>query len=285
MLKKSILLVLIVAVLFPSVTLAMTSSERTYLLSQIQILTKEVLRLQAILASQNKTYSPQVAGDRIYSGRSGSANYIVEAGLIKNGTRNIDTVHQKLFDHFKDVIGHNEAASHIGRFKVEHVFDPKLEDYIEGYVEYIPTDDSWELTVRRDTTKPLTTKELELFTELYIHEYAHVLAYENPDILNDFREDFWTDRQTMSLSAKANRNFDDYGFSVLDEVYKGNFDQFVSGYAMLNADEDFAETFTWFVENDYPVGTDVRSRKIKYFYGQREMISVRDNVRANLGMD
>lgn len=272
MFKKALFSLAVLFMLAPQTGLA-ADVQRTELLRQIDLLTKELVRLQALLTEQQKSqaaFYPSTAETR----------YTVVDGILVRGREGPRAIHQELFQQLKDVLGEEAVEANIDEFRVGHVRDTSLENYIEGYVELLPGNDMWSLTLRRDGTKPLNEEERELFSELFVHEYAHVLLHNEPAFAATFTNRFWDD-STYRDSARAKRMYEREGYGGLDDALKGRGGAFVSGYALLNPDEDMAESFGAFVERPYPSGTSVLDKKIRLFYTNAAFVREREALRAN----
>ena len=50
----------------------------------------------------------------------------------------------------------------------------------------------------------------------------------------------------------------------------------------MNPDEDMAETFVSFVRESKPTGNTLRDKKILFFYGYKDFVSLRAELRSNL---
>ncbi len=276
--KKFAIALLFVVLFTPSVSsAAINQTQRSALLAQIVVLQKEVARLQVLLAKVNGS-SPSV----FYPSTS-EVRYKVEDGELTRSTKAVPVpTHQALFDQVTNLLGESVIDTYISEFRVGHVRDTSLENYIEGYIEFLPKENKWLLTVRRDGTKPFNKGERELFEELYIHEYAHLLAYYEEDFTDVFTARFWNE-QTKQASAKVNRLYERGGYGALEEVHYDYDDRFVSGYAMLSPDEDIAESFVQFVENPYPRGTETVDEKVRFFYTNPVMVNARTAILKNRG--
>ncbi len=275
MFKKAILGVVLGLILVPNVSLA-ANVERQALLKQIEVLTKEVARLQALLAERLKD------DDTFYSSTA-ETRYTVVDGQLVRGRAEPRSTHQELFTELKEVIGRSAVEQYIGEFRVGHVRDSSQENYIEGYVEMLSDSNQWVLTLRRDGTKPLNDEERELFKELFVHEYAHILLDAEPTFTAAYTNRFWGDG-TYRESARAKRLYERGGYGALEDAHEGLGGQFASGYAMLNPNEDMAETFGLFVEEGYPDGNSTIENKLRFFYADTSLVSERDRLRANLGL-
>ncbi len=279
--KKLLLLSILCVLTMPQSSLAapLGTSERTELLAHIATLTKEVERLKALLSLRISVE----ANTRVFYPSTSEVRYDVVDGTIERGRVSPNPTHAELFQQFKDTVGKVAADAYISEFRVGHVRDTSLENYIEGFIELKPSSGTWVLTLRRDGTKPLNSEERELFTELFIHEYGHVVAYYEEAFSDAFTNRFWTPA-TYRASDRVHKVYDKEGYGTLEDSHRGFAGEFVSGYAMLNPDEDIAETFVLFIENPYPKGTSVLDEKVRYFYTNLAMVAARTEIRSNLDL-
>lgn len=277
MLRKTLVPLVALLLLIPNVSFgAVTGAERAALIRQVEVLTREVVRLQELLAEK--------LGSAGYRANTTDTRYSVVGGrLLRGSGASVDPTHQDLFELLNDVIGSSAVDEYIQEFRVGYVHDASLDDYIEGFVSYQGEDAGWVMKLKRDGTKPLSAEERELFEELFVHEYAHILGFYETEFSSAFAEQFWgTD--TYKLSERTERVFERDGYGALDGEYRGHGASFVSGYAMLSPDEDIAETFVAFVERSYPNGLSLVDRKLRFFYTNPTMVRERESIRENLGL-
>ncbi len=279
MLKKTLVSIFVLAMFVPNISFAAPVATAHYqaLLKQIEVLTKEVHRLQAILAERQKDST-------VFVPTTSEIQYkVVNGKLTRSVGAKPNPTHQQLFDQLKSVIGSRAVDTYITEYRVGYVRDASLENYIEGYVKLIPEDDTWVLTLRRDGTEPLNNEERKLFNELFVHEYAHVLAHYEAVFSTTFTARFWN-TVSYNASKRVNRLYEQNGYGALEDALRGQEASFISGYALLNPDEDIAETFVAFTKQDYPRGNTVLDAKIKFFYTNPTMVKEREQIRKNLGL-
>jgi hypothetical protein len=99
--------------------------------------------------------------------------------------------------------------------------------------------------------------------------------------LNKFFQKFWVD---VYPSFKWYWDFDDYDkFEDNNALfYKKYKTQFVTDYAATNPDEDFAESYMFFVLKEEPTKSTIADQKILFFYDFPELVEMRDLIRSNL---
>lgn len=253
---------------------------RSELLSQIELLLAEVERLQAIVAERESAkytlYTPYTS---IFFPLDFETMYLVRDGQLyaigsEDAFKNAD-VH--LFELFKGIVGEEAVDAHVREWRV---FENKSND-LGAFVELIAGTEDWVVGVNResfDINDPLAVKS---FANLFVHEYAHILLFEEAAVSAKFEDVFWTaadKRHEAAVEASSDRN----RFSVLRRYFEENESRFVSDYATMNPDEDMAETFISFVREPKPTGNTLRDKKILFFYGYQDFVSLRSELRSNL---
>lgn len=250
------------------------------LLAQIKSLLAEVVRLQELLAKQQErtlANSPYVPYKTVIFPLSFERIYEVNDGTLKSiGTgSDIRVVDRELFDLFTAVIGEAAVSENVKEWRV---FKNENSD-LGAFVELIAGTDDWVVGVNRenyDSTDPQLTRA---FANLFTHEYAHILLFNETTFETTYKNLFWTAedaRHSARVATASNQ------FSVLSRYYDLNRERFVSDYATLSAQEDMAETFVAFVREGRPTGTTIRDKKINQFYTSTFFLKERTKLRANL---
>lgn len=109
---------------------------------------------------------------------------------------------------------------------------------------------------------------------------THGCAKEN-SFINAFGQKFQAGKYSDSITY----NFKIYSSEWTKELwnfYTIHKDEYVTDYAASTTQEDFAETFTFFVLSEKPQGKSVMEQKILFFYDYPELVKIRDFVRNNL---
>ncbi len=150
--------------------------------------------------------------------------------------------------------------------------------------------ETWEIAI-----DPADAGDSDLFLETVLHEYCHYLTlnagqaeyterqttntYNEPGMvshsgsyLDDFYQAFWTDVLDDRLVS------DSYSFFLRHE------DDFVTDYAATDPSEDIAESFTYFVLWEPQEGEDVWIQKLNFFFDYPELVELRTEIRACLGL-
>ena len=99
--------------------------------------------------------------------------------------------------------------------------------------------------------------------------------------INAFAQKFQAEKYSDSITY----NFKIYSNEWTEELwnfYTSYEDEYVTDYAASSTQEDFAETFTFFILSEKPQGNSVLEQKILFFYDYVELVEIRDYIRNNL---
>ena len=249
------------------------------LLLQIKSLLAEVVRLQELLAKQTEralssAYTPY---ETVIFPLSFERIYEVKNGELKNidGTKDVRAVDSELFDLFTSVVGQGAVSENLKEWRV---FKNDNSD-LGAFVELIAGTDSWVVGVNRENFDSNDVQLNRAFANLFVHEYAHILLFEETAFESAYINQFWTaedERHSVRVEGSSNQ------FSVLSRYYDLNRERFVSDYATLSPEEDMAETFVAFIRESKPTGTTIRDKKINQFYTSTFFVKERTKLRANL---
>lgn len=249
------------------------------LLLQIKSLLAEVVRLQELLAKQNTRAlsSAYVPYETVIFPLPFERIYEVDNGVLKSigSGSDVRVVDRELFDLFKSTVGEKAVKENLKEWRV---FKNDNSD-LGAFVELIAGTDEWVVGVNRenfDSTDPQLTRA---FANLFVHEYAHILLFEETAFERAYTQQFWTAedaRHSVRVAGASDQ------FSVLSRYYDLNRARFVSDYATLSPEEDMAETFVAFVREGKPTGTTIRDKKINQFYTSAFFVKERTLLRANL---
>lgn len=163
------------------------------------------------------------------------------------------------------------------------VFSEDSSDY-DAFVQTLPPNHKhWLFAVNEADVSDYSSIEN---TELVVHELAHIISYDesiNSSINNIANcEPYFKNHGCPSASSFLRKYVDEFWsakdleraddlvdsedvFSAVDHYYEKHKDEFVSDYAATSPEEDFSETFMWFVlDKKVSVGTEA-SEKIDFF--------------------
>jgi|GEM_PF-969731 hypothetical protein len=177
------------------------------------------------------------------------------------------------------------------------VFKDKGGDF-GAFVETIPPDHtSWSFAVNTDL---LGRENTESSTELIVHELAHIISYESivgvplpgsaschsyfktrgcpkeNSYLAVFVDEFWS-VSNLERALRLRKNPD--AIDIADEYFESNEDEYVSGYAALSPEEDFAESFAQYVVARRSQTNSTASEKVWWFDQFTDLQDIRQYIR------
>lgn len=134
-----------------------------------------------------------------------------------------------------------------------------------------------------------------------IHEYGHIVSLNATQVARvdgvcprlELSEGCANDGAYIKLFKE--KFWNNYGEDVpsdegenLDEVagfYGRHKSSFVTEYAASNFVEDFAESWTSFVIDNKPKGSEVKDQKVTFFYDQKQLVDMRNRIRTSVAKD
>ena len=178
------------------------------------------------------------------------------------------------------------------------VFDEKEKEF-DAFVETLPPDYSqWVYSISNGV---INNPDSDSSTELMIHELGHLVSYEEivglpsplytdcgvyfidhgcpsqNSFIYQFAERFWsTDDLERVEEFSKTRNPTRRAYAYYDK----HTNDFVSDYAAIGPEEDFAESFLFFVLGIEPDGNWAK-QKVDFFGDYRELISISNTVNSN----
>jgi len=233
-------------------------------------------------ASQEEPEEEFVLTSTKFFGTDFDAIYSVDDDLgltrrdIQSGVRVSDI---RLWDLFMDTIGRSEARKYIDEFRV---YDNST-SYIGGFVELRAKGDDryWILGVNNDDFNPARDESRRIYEILFVHEYSHLFLYDRPELVEAFTDRFWT-REDLEHARSVQALPDQALEDALEEYYEDNEDRFVSDYATVDPEEDFAESITYYVINGVPRGREEWAHKIRFLDDFSFLRNIRLELRDNL---
>lgn len=270
-------------------------SYRAVLLELIEVLQKQIIYLQSSVATDKVTVEGDLFSEEVFF--QGEIDVVARYVVSQPAeiSRVSDDVHRAYFSRVFDIFP-EEYDIQIGQVLVFSDTD----NFIDAFVETIPpTNTDWLYAVSQSVVDDVSSAES---SELIIHELAHLVAYEevigvpNPahischsyfseygcpaknSYLDQFVIKFWSDRDLDRVEGLGGL------VDSLDTVslyYKNNSTQFVTEYAALSPEEDWSESFVYFILNK-PVKGGVIKQKIDFFSQQEDLISIKNEIRKNI---
>lgn len=268
---------------------------RAVLFELIEALQAQIALLQQQLDEPKKeqTKTDQVTVERpstVFDGVPVLARYIVtKESNVKNIT-NIE--HRQFLKRIYEIFPDTYDA----QLREFMVFKDRKGDF-GAFVETIPPEHtSWSFAINADL---LGTQESESSTELIVHELAHIISYESivgvplPEsascheyftirgcpkensYLAVFADAFWSDSD-LTRALELSEDLD--AIDKADEYFESNEEYFVSGYAALSPEEDFAESFARYVTDREPRAKTIASEKVWWFDQFTDLQDVRKYI-------
>lgn len=259
------------------------NKERAALLLEIKQLQSKLDSILQQLAKTSVVTKEPVVSDKPYQLEFFDLSFTGEY-FIKNGTivptvtgQKVAATDQELFTLFKGVVGETALKQY---FKEWRTFNDEEGD-LGGFVELIPKEKRWVIGVNQADVMYAGEDSLEAYVSLFVHEYAHVLLYEKPELVAQYKKQFWT-KADVSNQKKLTRLAGDARFEASLAYYEQNSDRFVSDYATVSPDEDMAESFGAFILESRGVGNTTAITKQNFYYSDTDLSKVREMLRKNL---
>ena len=285
--KKIAGLFIIILFLIARPTYAQSSSVtpelRVVLLAQLQSLLIQVAQLQQQLADRHAaakiiTYSQEgLYPTDYFSGTYESAYAVQGTSINPIITSAVRTGDQVLFDTFRELAGDAFVQEHLSEFRIFTNKETQLGAFVQQKM-----DGSWILGINRFDKELLTSSTQKGMTDILLHEYAHILFFEEGDIATDFEEEFWSNalmkQHTKDTGSLTNVNTRIQANSVFYKKYQS---LFISEYAASTMDEDLVESFTYFVMENKPTGSTEAIKKVLFFYRNDQMVKLRKALRTS----
>jgi len=252
--NRYVLTLILLICMFAPIEYATAQSYQQQFIVELNRLMEQLLELQqfnttAIPAHWNHSLTPS----QYYTGPY-EAIYLTDGTTVHPyGNTIYEAADIELWKLWRAVVGNATASRYFTEVRLYRDRDAKYDAFVERVDE-----DNWILGVNLagiDLTNPV---DRSTTIELFVHEYAHVLHYYYPEIATNFTEQFWSQ-------------------------YSKNGQNYVSEYAMLSAEEDFAESFMYFVLDLRPERGNTAREKIRFFsqYDEFEQIQrdILDSIR------
>ena len=96
--------------------------------------------------------------------------------------------------------------------------------------------------------------------------------------IGQFADSFWSEED---LSRALDFSGSPEGTEMAYEYYDLHESDYVSDYAAVSPEEDFAETFAHFVLLGKPAGKNMGEEKVRYLYNYPDLVKLRQIIRQN----
>ena len=283
----SLVLILVLSLSFLPVRVMATESvvqqeQKIELLKQLKYLYAVLLQYKIQNSVGNRSLT---TADITETNQSESFNFPHEAEYFINhlqlinqqDSKSVREIDRQMFSFFTDIVGEKFVNEKVGEWKVFYSEDPNIDAYTTPQLN----SGSWIVGVNREGFDLSDSETKKSFAELFVHEYAHIVISDFPELSKDFSTIFWN--QSDFLNEKNLKTIKGEERNVImGYYYKNNSNRFVSDYATINVEEDLAETFVKFIFDSKPKGETIKEQKILAFYEEAELVKIRDEVRVNL---
>jgi hypothetical protein len=278
--KRSILIfVLFFALTAPVQAQELSPTLRATLIQQLQVLLKQVVSLQTQLEQLRAMHSVDSQNDlyptNFYTGTYEAVYTVKDLTLSPILPTEVRTGDKALFETFIDLAGEDFVRTYVLEFRVFNDLDNEFGAFVQQ-----KKNRTWILAVNRFDEDLGVTHVNKSVTDLLLHEYGHIVFFEDIQIAEDFVSSYW-ERSVMQQHLNALSTLTDTNerFAVTAGFYQRHQELFVSEYAASSPDEDLVESFTTFVLNDKPTGNSVWEQKILFFYKNPQMTQLRSQLR------
>jgi hypothetical protein len=298
--KHIVIRIFLVAFLvLPLVTKAETTylTENVYraqLLELIASLQQQIVFLQQQLQARKENASQVIAGQSTEGPLSQSVDMIVRYNIDTSGVVS-DIANKKHRDYFERVFAlyPDQYDGYVSRVAV---YDADSSEF-DAFVETIPPQhERWLYAVNESMLKDVTST---WNTELIIHELAHIVSYETEgeepllaertcdayfkrhgcpvvgSYLDSFVEAFW-EGDDLDRAEEFAAADDEYESAYA--YYEDHETEYVSDYAAVAPEEDFAESFMYFMLEKKPVGKTAK-QKVAFFGTFNDLVEMREEIR------
>lgn len=283
----SFLTILVLASAIPANAATLSSTQESYLRAQIALLLQQIGVLEKMIALQAREQEPPEIYQTYYFKEDFEAVYTVTSQGLQRIDSNepSDSTHLLLWNLFTNTVGEDNAYIYIDEFRIYDNDDNPIGAFVELKPHQVGEELEWLLAINASDFDFNDPTSAELYQDLLIHEYAHVLMYEIPDFVEAFTNEFWTSADRRHASRVEGYDLEDIK-DTLESYYERHEDEFISDYATLNPAEDLAETFAYFVTEDLPRRADTKEEeKLRYLLRNDLLSDARDDIRNNLNLD
>lgn len=269
------------------------SEYRTLLIELIKTLQAQIISLQTELEDRQNINSENKI-ELIFEKNSIGVTKTYKINDVSDVKRIGNSVHRKYFQRMFDLF----PSEFDLKIKELAIFSEEDVEF-DAFVETLPPEhDSWLYGISEEMFE---YTDSDANTELVIHELAHIVGYEEitglakpasqtcnsyfkqygcpskNSYLAQFVSNFWSEDELSRAKDFARSN----NISTLAyEYYLTSETQYVSDYAVVSPEEDFAETFMFFV-----LGLEVRDGvvqdKINFMNSFPELRSIQSDILEN----
>ncbi|PID82315.1 MAG: hypothetical protein CSB16_01760 [Clostridiales bacterium] len=241
------------------------------------------------LLNQGVSDSIQLALYKVENGKITRDNLDIQ--IDDNEDLSILNEHQKVWDKIEMIVP-DEYMNMIDTYEIStDGFDEVIAYVDEEYNK------KWRISV---DLKDILSEDGSFYGDAMntlVHELAHIISLNKEQMTDDESDDslYVVEEGTLKADAYLNQYYHRFwkdiivehslvdGDEGLTEFFESRETEFVTEYAATNPEEDFAESFAYFVNGDKPTDNSVKSQKILFFYEYPEFVSMRDDIRDAIG--
>jgi hypothetical protein len=280
-----------------SAQMVMVETEyRSVLLELIEVLQQQIaLLLDELQIQEGMTETISQLEKEHFS--SISSDDVIVTYLVSNASDIENITNDTYRQYFSRVLAlmpqeYSEQITQFTVFSGDYQFD--------AYVETVaPLHQEWQYAIHKDMIGHI---ESPASTELILHELAHIISYEEiigipkpavqtcvgyfdlsgcplkNSFLYQFASTFWSDADIdRALLFRENKT----SLNEMYHYYQNNQAKFVTDYAVSSPEEDFAETFVYFVLN-LPVNGGIVEQKINFFQQSSKLRTIKIEIIDNV---
>lgn len=189
-----------------------------------------------------------------------------------------EEIYREAFEYFGDLIPKEEREMLSGFW----IFSDGYGDSTAIVIQDEEDLSKWILMIDPADSHPGGVMDEEELTYTVVHEFAHLLSLNSEQVelvSEDVCEDaYFTGEGCSKEDSYINLFYQEFWLEEPSYVPA----DFVTEYAAVNAGEDFAESFTFFVLGDLAEGDSVASRKVNFFGRFPELVKLRNLIRAEI---
>ncbi len=265
-------LVVIVGVPVSVQAAVLSEAERATLQAQIVQLQAEVIRLEALLRNRFVSSVREPYQARLFTQPIEASYFVLREQLLPTGTKRVRAQDAALFAHLVSVMGEAEVRARVGEWRV--FFDPMSE--VDAYVEQISDTGQYVVNINRAGFVLSDPADVRALKELFVHEYAHMIFLSRPEVVAEYRDQFWS-MKDLEMGSKTTAEREQY--------FRQNKSDFVSEYALQSVDEDMAETFLFAVVSPVELETGERREKFDFLLKLSAVAQAISQTRARLNLE
>ncbi len=246
-----------------------------------KILSKFGLSARELIV-QSLSESVQLALYNVNNGKITRENLDIALDTEKN--IGVDVLHQKIWDKIKDLFP-SKYMNMIKRFEIATDGEFELSAYVDK-----EGDASWRLSVDIKDLLDKNGKFQQEAMKTIVHELSHIVSL-NKGQMTDNSSDknlYTVDEGTLKKGSYLNQFYQKFWKDIKIEdtfsYYEKHKDDFVTDYAATNPEEDFSESFAYFVTEDKPKDGSIKSKKVLFFYDYPEFVTMRKDIRVKIGL-